>query len=405
MPEIHSSQIDARKVPIPNRAALVLILLASTLGVMAGSAIAPVLDILRGDLGVDGTAAGLILTAHGLAIALASPLVGWMIDRWGVRRPLAIGLLIYGVAGGAGMLTDSYPLLIASRLIFGVGAAFVFTGTTVAALSLYRGEIRDRVIGWRTTATSLGGVAFPLVGGALAALFSWHATFGLYAVGVPLGLVALAVIPESGPDASTQAAGGLGASSLRRPALIGVYFLVVTQAIMLYALAVFLPLRLGELGVGSPVIVSGYMALMAAVSSIVGLAYGWLGKRFSYLHLLRLTALAWVGAFLVLGTMDAFPALAVASGVLGIANALAFSTASVLIDDYVPEALLGRAMAIFSTCMFLGQFISPLVLGPLMEATSITTGYLVLSGEAVLILAVLFMLRPQAKSAAGADMA
>ena len=79
---------------------------------------------------------------------------------------------------------------------------------------------------------------------------------------------------------------------------------------------------------------------------------------------------------------------------LGIANALAFSTASVLIDDYAPGALLGRAMAVFSTCMFLDQFISPLVLGPLKKAVSITIGYRVLSGEPILILVVLFMLRP-----------
>lgn len=81
-------------------AALALLLLASTLGVMGGSIIVPVLEVIRSDLGVDGTAAGLIITAHGLAIAVASPATGWMIDRWGVRRPLAGGLALYGVEIG-----------------------------------------------------------------------------------------------------------------------------------------------------------------------------------------------------------------------------------------------------------------------------------------------------------------
>lgn len=402
MPESNVPEREIRKVPIPYRSALVLLLLASTLGVMAGSAISPVLAVMRGDLGVDGTAAGLILTAHGLAIALTSPLVGWMIDRWGVRLPLAGGLLVYGLAGGAGMITGSYPTLIVSRMVFGAGAAFVFTGTTVAMLSLYRGAFRDRVMGWRTTATSLGGVVFPIVGGVLATVLSWHATFGLYAIGVPLGLAVLVMVPETRPDVSSEDEGGSVPALLWRPALLGIYFLVVTQAVMLYALGIFLPLRLGELGVTWPVLVSVYMALMAATSSIVGIVYGWLGKHFSYLALLQLTALTWVVAFLILGTSGDLLALAAGSAVLGIANALAFSTASVLIDDYVPEALLGRAMAIFSTCMFLGQFVSPLLLGPLMEATSITTGYLVLSGEAVLILMVLLVLRGQAKAVASA---
>ena len=390
---------SARKDRIPYRVALTLLLLASTLAVMAGSAITPVLDVMRGDLGIDGTAAGLILTMHGLIIAIVSPLAGWMIDRWGVRLPLAGGLLLYGLAGGAGMVTTSYSALIVSRAVFGMGAALVFTGTTVAMLSLYSGAIRDRVMGWRTTATSIGGIIFPVIGGGLAVVFSWHATFGLYVVGVPLGLAALAAIPETRGEARSHRDGGSVWTVLRRPALIGVFFLVVTQAIMLYALAVFLPLRLGELGHGAPVLVSAYMALMAATSSIVGVAYGWLGKRVSYLALLRLTALTWIVAFLILGTSGDLVVLAGGSAVLGIGNALAFSTTSVLIDEYVPEALLGRAMAVFSTCMFLGQFVSPLLLGPLMEATSITAGYLVLAGEAAVILAVLLVLRSKTKAA------
>jgi MFS transporter, ACDE family, multidrug resistance protein len=297
------------------------------------------------------------------------------------------------------MVTTSYSALIVSRAVFGIGAALVFTGTTVAMLSLYSGAIRDRVIGWRTTATSLGGIIFPVIGGGLATVFSWHATFGLYVVGVPLGLAALAAIPETRAEVRSDRDGGSLRTLLRRPALIGVFFLVVTQAIMLYALAVFLPLRLGELGHGAPVLVSAYMALMAATSSIVGVAYGWLGKRVSYLALLRLTALTWIVAFLILGTSGDLVVLAGGSAVLGIGNALAFSTTSVLIDEYVPEALLGRAMAGFSTCMFLGQFVSPLLLGPLMEATSITAGYLVLAGEAAVILTVLLVLRSKTKAA------
>lgn len=65
---------DARDTQIPYRAALLLF--ASTLAVMAGSAIAPVVELMRGDLGLDATAAGLILTMHGLAIAIISPLAG-----------------------------------------------------------------------------------------------------------------------------------------------------------------------------------------------------------------------------------------------------------------------------------------------------------------------------------------
>lgn len=144
---------------------LAVLLAASTLGVMGGAVIVPVLEVIRGDLGVSGTAAGFILTGHGFAIAVSSPLMGRLIDRWGIRAPMIGGLVIYGIGGGAGLVVTSYPALIVSRLVFGVGAAAVFTGTTVALLALYQGAERDRVMGWRSTATSVGGLIWPLLGG------------------------------------------------------------------------------------------------------------------------------------------------------------------------------------------------------------------------------------------------
>lgn len=68
----------ATRPRIEYRAALLVLLFTSTLGVMAGSTVMPVLQVIKGDLGVGATAAGLIITAHGLAIAVTSPLAGWL---------------------------------------------------------------------------------------------------------------------------------------------------------------------------------------------------------------------------------------------------------------------------------------------------------------------------------------
>ena len=64
-------------------------------------------------LGVPGSLAGLIITTHGLFVVLTSPLAGSLIDRYGPRRPYALGLVLYAFAGGA-LETVSW------RLPFGV---------------------------------------------------------------------------------------------------------------------------------------------------------------------------------------------------------------------------------------------------------------------------------------------
>jgi MFS family permease len=168
----------------PARGALTVLLLGSTLTVMAGAVLTPAVALVRDEFGLSGTQAGLVLTLHALSLAVTSPLAGALVDRHGPRGPLAAGLLVYGLAGGAGAVATSYPLLLATRAVFGIGAAAVFTATTVALLQSATGPRRDRVMGWRGTATSLGGVLWPVIGGAAAGL-AWPAPFAVYLLGVP----------------------------------------------------------------------------------------------------------------------------------------------------------------------------------------------------------------------------
>jgi len=80
------------------RFTLWVILASATLTVMAGSIIAPVLNLLKEELGVDPTSAGLIITTHALFMALSSPFTGNLIDRVGTRKLFVSGLILYGLA-------------------------------------------------------------------------------------------------------------------------------------------------------------------------------------------------------------------------------------------------------------------------------------------------------------------
>ncbi|MET8676416.1 MFS transporter [Streptomyces sp. NPDC004647] len=386
-----------------NPGALAILLLASTLTIMAGAILSPVVEVIRNDLGVNGTRAGLVLTAHGLAIAVSSPLIGWMIDRWGVRVPLAAGLVLYGVAGGAGLFTTSYPALLASRFVFGIGAAAVFSGTTVAMLSLYRGAELDRVMGWRVTAVSLGGVLWPLLGGALGGL-SWHAPFAVYALGVPIGIAALLTLPGARAEGLGRSRSGGMLTLLRRyPALLGFYGLMLASGIMLYGLIVFLPQQLAQAGVEHPVLVSFYTMSVSGAMSLVGLVYVRIRANLNYSGLLRLSVAPWLLAFLILGTTDQPVLLLLAPLLYGIGNGIAFPALTVLIGETPPAELRGQATALSGTATFAGQFLSPLLVGPLIGELSLHAGFLVLAGFAAVLLLILLLVKVPAPGAERAE--
>ena len=93
------------------------------------------------------------------------------------------------------MLIDSFWVLIISRAILGIAVAAFFNAITVLILNMYEGKDRNKVMGWRGSTNSLGGIIWPLIGGFLGS-FSWHHPFAVYLIGIPLGCLAYIMVPD-----------------------------------------------------------------------------------------------------------------------------------------------------------------------------------------------------------------
>lgn len=375
-------------------APVAVLLLSSSLTVMAGAVLTPVVATLGEDLGLSGTEAGLVLTTHALSLALASPLMGALLDRHGPRPVLVAGLIGYAVAGGAGALLDSYAALLGSRLLFGVGAAAVFSATTVALLDAGRGSAQDRLMGWRGTAMSAGGVVWPLVGGAAGAA-TWHGSFAIYLLGLPLGVAAWLLLPRGPSDlrgAGPGAAGsprGLGAVLRDDPTILGLCVLFAIGAVMLYTLLVFVPMRLTELGSGTTTTVAVFASVMSLAMSVSGLAFARLSNRLAPAVLLCLAYAATAVAFAVVAAGQHVAALLVGLVLFGAASGVTLPALTVLLGRRAPAGLLGRVTALSGTAIFLGQFLSPLLVGPIADATSTSAAFAVTAAVSALVAGVL----------------
>ncbi|MEU0384655.1 MFS transporter [Streptomyces chartreusis] len=368
---------------------------------MGGATIAPVIEVIRQALDVGGTEAGLALTSHSLAIALVSPLVGRATDRFGVRLSLAAGLVVYGLGGGAGLVIDSYPVLFASRLVLGVGTAAVFTCSTAALLGLYGGETRDKVMGWRTAATTAGGFAYPLAAGALGN-HSWHAPLASYLIGLPLGMATLIALPQTTPASGTGAKskgdrGGAVQLLREHPLVLGLCGLWVASTGLMMVLAVSLPRRLDQLGIQDTLVVALYgIVLSSGAASLIGLTYAKLTARFGYAVLMRFAVGAWTAGLLLFAVSGHGGPLLLVPVLTGIGSGIMMPTLTVMVDRAAPPEQRGTTTSLQATALFGGQFGSPLVFGPLIDATSIATGALVAAIGTAGILAALFRLQEPA---------
>jgi ACDE family multidrug resistance protein len=389
----HGPRLDA----VRPRAALLALLLASTLTVMAGAILSPVVDLMRRDLEVGETAAGLALTAHGLSLAALGPLIGRVIDRRGVRGPLAAGLALYGVTGAAGVLTTTYPTLLASRLAFGVGVAVVFVATTVALFELYAGTDRDRAMGWRSSAISIGGLAWPLLGGALGKV-SWHLPFAIHLLALPLALTVLATLGPRSPEPSARSrrSNPPARDSARRAlagdrGLVGLYGVQLLAAVLLYAILVFLPLRLGELGVHDPFEIALVTGVLSACMTVVGFGYPRARRKLRYERLLQAAIAMWSAGLLIIGAIEQTLALALGAGLVGVGMGVAVPLLTTAVAERAPPELRGRATSLLATATFAGQFAAPLLLGPIAAASTTATAFAVSAGAAGAALLVLIV--------------
>jgi EmrB/QacA subfamily drug resistance transporter len=163
-----------------------------------------------------------VVTAYALAFAglmLLSGKVGSMI---GAKRALMIGTLIFIVASAAGGLALSSEMLVASRVVQGIGAAIAAPSTLVLLIANTRqGAQRSRALALFVLAAGSGGAIGLILGGILTTGFGWE---WVMFVNVPIGIVIVAgaalFLTETKRTRARLDIGGAAASTVGMIALI-----------------------------------------------------------------------------------------------------------------------------------------------------------------------------------------
>lgn len=343
----------------------------SAMTIMANATISPSLPALREHYAdVEGieTLAGLLLTLPSLAIVVSAGLMGWLADRMDRQKLLVACGLLYAVGGTSGLWVDSFPAMLAGRVVLGLGVAGTMILATAWAADLWQGAARERYLGRQGAAISVGGIVVMLLGGALAAMH-WRGAFATYILVLPvtaLAFVALAPYARARVQARREAGRPTGVP----PAFPWRAFAFVGPLAFLFMVAFYVmptrgPFLLNGLGIDSPLAVGGIMALMTVTSIPGAINYGRIRQRLS---MMAIFALGWVVMGVGMGIIAFAPnALFAALGVavMGLGMGPSMPNYTTYWMATVPPALRGRAAGTLTSAFFGGQFASPLVTAPL----------------------------------------
>jgi EmrB/QacA subfamily drug resistance transporter len=184
--------------PRRRTAVLVTMLLALVLVVAGVSMMAVAVPSLTASLGASPSDVQWIVDGYTVALAALLLPAGAFGDRFGRRRGLMLGIVLFGVASAASALTGSAGALIAWRVLTGVGAALIMPGTLSTITSVFPPEERAKAVGVWAGFAGAGGILGMLVGGALLEEWWWGSIFVVSSVLAVAALIAtIAAVPET----------------------------------------------------------------------------------------------------------------------------------------------------------------------------------------------------------------
>jgi EmrB/QacA subfamily drug resistance transporter len=178
---------DARAQPFPRSLAL-LVAGAFFMEILDAMMITPAIPMIAGSLGVPAVDVNVVISAYLLTVAVLIPVSGWLADRYGVRPVFCVAIAVFTLASVACAVSVTLPMLVAARVLQGVGGALMVPVGRLAVLR--RAEKSDlvRVIALLTWPALTAPVIAVVLGGAIVTVGSWR---WIFLINIPIGVAGM----------------------------------------------------------------------------------------------------------------------------------------------------------------------------------------------------------------------
>ena len=240
--------------PYPRRWLALFVLSLSLFVVTVGNTILNVaLPTIRTELDAGSSQLQWIVDSYLLVFAGLLLTAGSLGDRFGRRRALVVGLVIFAIGSVLAAISSSANELIASRALMGLGAAGIMPTTLSILTNIFPSSERPKAIAVWAGVSGLGIAAGPITGGWLLEHFAWNSVF---LVNLPIVAVCLlgaaALVPESRDPESP------------RLDIVGAGLSIAGLSAIVWAL-----IEAPERGWGAPVILAAFAAGAATMAAFV----------------------------------------------------------------------------------------------------------------------------------------
>jgi DHA1 family multidrug resistance protein-like MFS transporter len=359
-----------------------------------GGVVFPVLPTLGTVLGISPFLVGLILSGNRFTRIVANAPAGALVDRFGARKPLIVGLFIEGIATFGYVAALYFPgpaaWFLGARIVWGIGSALMFATAYTIASDVSKSGSRGTNMGIVRGGMTFGFPAGLVAGGVVSELASVPVAFGL-AAGLALmaGVLAYLTVPEThvsgqrtrvkpweiDTNPSVLAVGFVNAS------LYFAYFGVLFASLVLFLEAQ----TIGIAGLDA----RGSSGALMAVTVLFGSVWMFGGGKASDMLERRMPILVvflsvFLVGFLVLASVRGLLGVLAACTLIGTGYGGTSGPMLALLADLTPDNRMGRAMGTMNVLGDLGGGLGPLVSLPLVQVIGFPALYAACAGVPLL---------------------
>ncbi len=373
-------------------------------GITVGS-FPPLVSFISEDLGLSSTEMGLVLGAWQLVYIFTASPIGRLIDKYGVRKSVTVGLIIILISLVSRTIADNFITLFLTVAIFGIGGPIISIGAPKVVSEWFQGTERGFAAGVYTTAP-LAGVAIAIATAASIVepiTGSWRGialVYGSIILGVLILWVLAAVDP---PDKASESFNGRDKA---KPQTLPLLKITNVQIILILALVTFLashglqnwlPTLLTDDGMS--VTIAGNWVSAAIVAGAISLVliplvstYGI--RRFVMGSMLLASSLSGLGLVFFDGTGQIISVMA-----WSIARSPIIAVSMLILMDTkgVGKAKMGTAAGLFYAVAEVGGFSGPFILGAVRDITgNLDIGVVSISLATMALIALMKLVRESA---------
>ncbi|MBU6267048.1 MAG: MFS transporter [Sphingomonadales bacterium] len=334
-----------------------------------------------------------MVTAPGYAIAVLAPFAGFLVDRFGRRRLLLVCTFFYGIVGAAPFFLENLDTIFASRILLGVCEAGILTIVNTLIADYWDDTGRRN---WLMLQGLVGPFFQPLVFFLVAgvAALRWNGGFLVYLIAFPVFVsMYFNLFEPKRPEPATAMADDDG-TPFPWGAACAVGALTLFASVLYYVFIVNGSIAWREIGVSDPMAVSKATAIPALFIMAGSVVFRLVSRYANGVQIAVLLGLLGIG-LAGIGLARTLPGMQAALIVQQTGAGMTVPALIAWAQSKFSFRHRGRGMGVWTSMFFLGQAISPIIVGGVagragtMQGAFLAAGLTALAGAAVFALGTL----------------